>query len=186
MGADQTIDWQAAIASALDWWRAAGVDVELQDAPRDWLSEPALRRPRADAAGARRSPRPRNCPRRSRRSRPGGSGRMRPKPAGARRCSPPTGPTGAELMVLIEMPEREDASEGRLLSGASGRLFDRMLAAIGLDRGRRPPRQHRRRAAAVGPRPARGGRAADRYRPALCRSGRSRSCCCCSATRRAR
>ena len=29
MGADQNTDWNGTIASALDWWRAAGVDARL-------------------------------------------------------------------------------------------------------------------------------------------------------------
>jgi uracil-DNA glycosylase family 4 len=33
MGADQNFDWGAAAASALDWWRDAGVDVVVGDAP---------------------------------------------------------------------------------------------------------------------------------------------------------
>jgi DNA polymerase len=46
----------------------------------------------------------------------------------------PQGHAGSGLMVLVDMPEREDASTGQLLSGEPGRLFDRMLAAIGRDR----------------------------------------------------
>jgi DNA polymerase len=37
-------------------------------------------------------------------------------------------------MILVDMPDREDEAAGALLSGAAGRLFDRMLAAIGRDR----------------------------------------------------
>jgi DNA polymerase len=43
-----------------------------------------------------------------------------------------TGPETAELMVLVDCPERDDGET--LLSGPAGRLFDRMLAAIGLTR----------------------------------------------------
>ncbi len=44
------------------------------------------------------------------------------------------GPADADLMIFIEMPEREDAAAGRLLSGAAGKLFDKMLRAIGRSR----------------------------------------------------
>jgi DNA polymerase len=44
------------------------------------------------------------------------------------------GPATADIMVMTDLPEREDADSGVLMSGAAGRLFDRMLAAIGLDR----------------------------------------------------
>lgn len=40
----------------------------------------------------------------------------------------------AALMVMIDMPELGDADSGHLLSGEVGLLFERMLAAIGLDR----------------------------------------------------
>lgn len=40
MGADQHLDWMSSAASALDWWQEAGVDVLVEDAPRDWLAEP--------------------------------------------------------------------------------------------------------------------------------------------------
>ncbi|MGN6374468.1 MAG: uracil-DNA glycosylase family protein, partial [Sphingomonas sp.] len=46
----------------------------------------------------------------------------------------PGGAAAANLMVLVDMPEREDAQSGHLLGGDVGRLFDRMLAAIGRDR----------------------------------------------------
>ena len=42
------------------------------------------------------------------------------------------GSAASGLMILVDMPERGDTDA--LLSGAAGRLFDRMLAAIGRDR----------------------------------------------------
>jgi DNA polymerase len=48
------------------------------------------------------------------------------------------GPADATVMVLADCPDRDDGTDnggaGQLLSGASGRLLDRMLAAIGLTR----------------------------------------------------
>ena len=38
MGADQNHDWAKIAASALDWWREAGVDTLVEDAPFDWLA----------------------------------------------------------------------------------------------------------------------------------------------------
>jgi DNA polymerase len=37
-------------------------------------------------------------------------------------------------MIVVDMPDREDDAAGELLASAAGRLFDRMLAAIGRDR----------------------------------------------------
>jgi DNA polymerase len=37
-------------------------------------------------------------------------------------------------MILADMPTAEDCGSGALISGDTGRLFDRMLAAIGRDR----------------------------------------------------
>lgn len=45
-----------------------------------------------------------------------------------------SGNAEAELMVFVEMPELGDADAGLLLSGEVGELFDRMLAALKLDR----------------------------------------------------
>ncbi|RYE01975.1 MAG: uracil-DNA glycosylase, partial [Sphingomonadales bacterium] len=44
----------------------------------------------------------------------------------------PSGPANAKLVIFSDMPCPEDTDA--LMSGATGRLFDRMLAAIGLDR----------------------------------------------------
>ncbi|MGJ8537314.1 MAG: uracil-DNA glycosylase family protein [Parasphingopyxis sp.] len=44
------------------------------------------------------------------------------------------GDPASGLMILVDMPDRADAEAGTLLSGETGLLFDRMLAAIGRDR----------------------------------------------------
>lgn len=53
-------------------------------------------------------------------------------PSAPRVC--PSGDPMAGLMMITDMPAAEDCSSGTLLSGEVGRLFDRMLAAIGRDR----------------------------------------------------
>ena len=53
--------------------------------------------------------------------------------ASARRVCP-AGDPAAGLMIVTDMPAAEDCSTGTLLSGEVGKLFDRMLAAIGRDR----------------------------------------------------
>lgn len=134
MGADQNSDWHEAVASALDWWREAGVDVELQDSPRDWLSPPA--QAAAAAAVASSAPAPTQLPATLAAFATWRTGPDVPEAGWRMPLIAASGPVSSDLTVLIEMPEREDAAEGRLLGGAAGRLFDRMLAAIGLDRDR--------------------------------------------------
>lgn len=131
MGADQNFDWQAA-ASALAWWQEAGVDVELADAPRDWLAAPAA--PSQAAAVAVAEAAPAQLPATLAAFATWRLGDDAPERGWGVPLVPATGPVDAALTVLIEMPEREDASEGCLLGGKAGRLFDRMLAAIGLTR----------------------------------------------------
>ena len=41
MGVYPQHDWTALAASALDWWRDAGVDTLVDDLPRDWFAAPA-------------------------------------------------------------------------------------------------------------------------------------------------
>jgi DNA polymerase len=41
---------------------------------------------------------------------------------------------GARVMIVTDTPRREEDQQGKPLVGAEGRLFDRMLAAIGLSR----------------------------------------------------
>lgn len=132
MGADQNFDWQGATLSALDWWREAGVDVEIADAPRDWLAAPASLSVTAAAVETA----PAQLPATLAAFATWRTGDDAPEREWGVPFILPTGPLDAPLTVLIEMPERDDAASGRLLSGKSGQLFDRMLAAIGLDRDR--------------------------------------------------
>jgi DNA polymerase len=131
MGADQNIAWAQSIASALEWWRDAGVDMLVEDAPRDWLRQPvragvavaavdapALEAVLPDTLAAFAAWR---------------TGPEAPEAAWGTPLIGASGDPAAPLMILIDCPEREDDA-GMLLSGASGRLFDRMLAAIGFDR----------------------------------------------------
>lgn len=118
-------------ASALDWWREAGVDTLVAEEPRNWLA------PRAAAPAA--APEPvRGSPALpadlealqawllDRTNLPLGTG-------GAPRVGP-AGDSASGLMVMIDMPAPEDLIAGRLLSGSPGVLFDKMLAAMGRSR----------------------------------------------------
>lgn len=140
-------DWAAELASTLDWWAEAGVDSLVADAPREWLkpapaplSGPGNDAPAADSGVPRLRPEraPAETPQlpdqlflfqewlRASDALPYAS------PAAPRVC--PVGDPAAGLMILTAMPSSEDCASGAFLSGAAGRLFDRMLAAIGRSR----------------------------------------------------
>jgi uracil-DNA glycosylase family 4 len=118
------------LESALNWWRDAGVDTTVEDAPRDWFAKPvALPTGPAtplevndvmpaewDAFVAWRA------------------GPSAPEAAWLGDGVLASGPLDAAVMVLADVPDREDCAAGALLTGEAGRLFDRMLAAIGLSR----------------------------------------------------
>jgi uracil-DNA glycosylase family 4 len=110
--------------SALDWWREAGVDTLVDEEPRDWLRAPpkpeiiAPVMPVADAlpetlAGF-------HVWWRETEALPG---------APTSRLMPAGNPVSG-LMLLADMPDATDA----IFSGEIGRLFDRMMAAVGRDR----------------------------------------------------
>lgn len=135
MGADQNIDLRTIAASALDWWHEAGVDASIDEAPRNWLAavEPVLAAPRAArtmAAVAEIIPLPDTLAA----FEAWRVGPDAPEAAWPGRPIAAQGSAASDIMVMIDLPEREDADSGILMSGAAGRLFDRMLAAIGRDR----------------------------------------------------
>jgi len=57
-----------------------------------------------------------------------------PLKATARQACPGEGPVGAPLMFVGEAPGRDEDEAGRPFVGRSGRLLDKMIAAIGLTR----------------------------------------------------
>ncbi len=158
MGADQKFDWAASVSSMMDWWREAGLDVAIAEEPRNWL-QPVAENSDLDA---RRDHAPRDTGEPENRPPPAARAAPPPPSAPARIIAampadlaafeawrlgdegPDSGWAGPRLgsqgqaqsgmMVIIEMPERDDGAAGTLLSGATGALFDRMLAAIGRDR----------------------------------------------------
>ncbi|WP_419808145.1 uracil-DNA glycosylase family protein [Sphingomonas sp.] len=127
MGVEHLGDWQAAAASTLDWWREAGVDVVVDDSPRDWLAKVA-----PVAAAAPVAPDPASLPATLAEFLAWRGGDAAPEASWRGVSIAASGPLDATLMVLVDCPDRDDRD--CLLSGDAGRLFDRMLAAIGLTR----------------------------------------------------
>jgi DNA polymerase len=127
----------AAAASLLAWWSEAGVDVALDESPRDWLKASAQAQASAPQAlapppahGAEDAPPPQldlfQAWLATSAALPYAA------PFAPRVC--PAGDPTAGLMVVADMPTGEDCNAGVLISGEAGRLFDRMLAAIGRSR----------------------------------------------------
>lgn len=128
-------------AAAIDWWREAGVDQDFGNDPTCWLAEPDA----APAAPTPATPQKRT-PANVAPAAPslGGDRANWPAsladfagwwlaepslaPAGTR--VPPRGAAGADLLVLVPMPEAGDT--GQLLSGAQGTLVANMLRAMGI------------------------------------------------------
>jgi len=117
--------------SMLDWWRTAGVDVLVQDAPRDWLRRsvpaPAPVQDGVAPVAARSDRMPATIAEVHARL------ATDPEFGEGRRVAPFGAPHGG-LTIFVDMPEQADLDAGALLSGQLGQLFDRMLAAIGRDR----------------------------------------------------
>jgi uracil-DNA glycosylase family 4 len=134
----------AALRAALDWWRVAGVDVLVADAPTPWMGReiaPAPQPGRAHAPVAARVSVP---------AAPSGAALRAVAPiaevdsvaawraALAERHPDAIALDGAAdsgLLLLGDAPALADVEAGRPFAGEAGLLLDRMLKAIGRDRG---------------------------------------------------
>ncbi len=133
---------QADIAAALDWWREAGVDAVFSDEAHGWLADPKddvePERPAARPVAKAPPPPPE----------PTIGGPLAGWPqdlagfqawwlaepsldeGGLAPRVTPVGEAGAELMILVAMPE--EADRDALLSGPQGALLDGFLKAAEL------------------------------------------------------
>ncbi len=117
------------VASLMGWWQDAGVDQAIAEEPQPWLGRSAVAQPvKAEPIVA---PLPgsldtlANWIKNSPDFTEAGPSQRRIAPAGM---------PHANVMILTDMPESDDHLSGQMMSGQVGILFDRMLAAIGLDR----------------------------------------------------
>jgi len=118
--------------SALRWWLDAGVDVVLQEEPRNWL-KPAPPRAKAPAEA---SPPPNIAPPShdtlaELRDWLATSAQLPLASATAKRILP-HGPENAAVMLLSDAPVLEDYTAGQPIGGEAWVLAERMLAAIGI------------------------------------------------------
>jgi len=129
MGAEHAGNLRESLASALEWWRDAGIDTLTEDDATDWLARPVV----APAAAAAVAAPPVETL--AANLDDFVAWRMADSAPEAGWMSPRIGPGGdpaSRFVVLVDAPCAEDSET--LLGGAEGRLFDRMLAAIGLNR----------------------------------------------------
>ncbi|MEO6717990.1 MAG: hypothetical protein ABIM50_12180 [Novosphingobium sp.] len=125
-------------AAALDWWREAGVDYDLADIAHGWIAPEVEAEPAEPRPGALAKPEPAPPAQIDRGNWPNELSGFAPwwlaEPwldggqQGGRVA--PRGTHGAQLMILVAEPERDDAAD--LLSGRQGRLLSAILAAMGL------------------------------------------------------
>ncbi|MFL9842743.1 uracil-DNA glycosylase family protein [Sphingomonas sp. ST-64] len=135
MGFEGAMDWRIEAASALAWWRDAGVDMLVDDAPRDWTARPASPVGEQTARGpVAPAPEPEApLPATLEAFLDWRFGAAAPDAVPGEPLVFPEGDPGAPLMVVTDLPEYDGATPA-LLAGPAGALFDRILAAIGHSR----------------------------------------------------
>jgi DNA polymerase len=113
-------------ASALRWWLEMGVDVAIQETPRNWLKHA----PAALPSG----PQPAAALPDTLQGFRDWLSRDPEAPLASARSKPvlPRGAEGAEVMLLSDPPTREELASGAPIGGEAAELMSRMLQAIGM------------------------------------------------------
>ena len=135
MGGEETSIGVTEARSALAWWLDAGVDVAVQEEPRDWL-KPAAPKPERKAA-AEAAPAP-NIVQPSHETLAAlqewlASSMQLPLASPTAKRVLPQGPADAAIMLLTDAPTVADAAAGQPIGGEAWNLARRMLAAIKID-----------------------------------------------------
>jgi DNA polymerase len=118
--------------SALAWWLEAGVDVAVQEEPRDWLKPPVLRprpKPTPEPVAQPNIAQPTHETLAELQDWLAGSMQLPLVSATAKRIMP-QGPENAAIMLLADAPTLDDAAAGQPIGGDAWELAKRMLAAI--------------------------------------------------------
>jgi DNA polymerase len=119
--------------SALAWWLEAGVDVAVQEEPRDWLKPaPARVKPAAEPSTRPNLLQPSQETLAELHQWLASSVNLPLAGPAAKRVLP-RGPENAAIMLLTEAPSVEDAAAGQPIGGDAWELTKRMLSAIGID-----------------------------------------------------
>lgn len=117
--------------SALAWWLEAGVDVAVQENPRDWLNPPPKAAGRGAPAPVANISEPDHETLSELQQWLSSSTQLPLASATARRILP-HGPQEAAVMLLADAPALEDLAAGQPIGGPAWELAKRMLAAIGI------------------------------------------------------
>jgi uracil-DNA glycosylase family 4 len=118
--------------SALAWWLEAGVDIAVQEQPRDWLKPaPPRAAPASDPAAVSNVAEPDSETLAALQSWLASSAQVPLASLSSKRILP-HGPENAPVMLLSDGPTLEDAAAGQPIGGESWVLATRMLAAIGI------------------------------------------------------
>ena len=128
------------VESLNSWWELAGVDAAVGNEAIDWLvldAKPeAVTPPSVKAAAQPELPVepklewPQDIE--ALRSVIAGGAAL-PGNAFGNRPVAPVGPANAKPMVISDLPDGDELAAGKLGSGATGKLLERMMAAIGVD-----------------------------------------------------
>ena len=119
---------EASAASLIGWWLEAGVDAPVGEVPRDWLRR-RTEEPPAAQPGPAQAERPADL-KDFQAWLASGSGLPMDRPGSARVL--PQGAENAPVMLLSDIPGREEVTEGRPIGGEAWALTVKMLAAIGI------------------------------------------------------
>ncbi|MEO7365053.1 MAG: uracil-DNA glycosylase [Sphingomicrobium sp.] len=130
MGGDDHSLSAADAASTLGWWLAAGVDVAITETPRNWLKAPVVTPPNVRKPSALAVSQALETLHLFR-DWLGTAPSLPLASAGSPRVMP-QGQVAAPVMLVAEMPAREDAAEGKPIGGEAWQLMTKMLAAIGI------------------------------------------------------
>jgi uracil-DNA glycosylase len=132
VGGDEQMIGIAEARSALAWWVEAGVDVAVQEQPRDWLKPAPLRQQTApEPSPVSNLVQPSQNTLAELQEWLASSVQLPLAGPGARRVFP-HGPENAPVMLLSDAPALEDAAAAQPIGGDAWVLTGRMLAAIGL------------------------------------------------------
>lgn len=119
----------AEAAGMLGWWLEAGVDVAVQEEPRNWLRQDSVPVTTADPEPEPQQPLPETLE--LFRDWLATAETLPLARAGTRRVAP-MGAKNAPIMLLADAPDSDDAAAGQPIGGKAWELAGRMLAAIGL------------------------------------------------------